>query len=146
MWVSITDEQAKEKFGKSAGELKGVNEVYGPKLILSEYYDKVFQMEDRAITRLNDLYYKWIKPYVTNDIYYPVDAVFTSDELDVIDRYRSDFERAVSEQEGLWIKDGGPNDSQWQSYIDMLNKSCGMDKLLELYQNAYTRYVEASGK
>ena len=42
IWQSITDEESKEKYGKSAGELKGEYEVYGPKLILSEYYNTTF--------------------------------------------------------------------------------------------------------
>ena len=33
----VGDEEAREKFGKSAGELKAASEVQGPKLILSEY-------------------------------------------------------------------------------------------------------------
>jgi putative aldouronate transport system substrate-binding protein len=74
---------------------------------------------------------------------YPVDCVFTQDELDVIDRYRADFESAVSEQEGLWIKEGGPTDEEWESYKQSLNDSCGMSKLLEVYQAAYDRYAAA---
>ena len=45
---------------------------------------------------------------------YPIDCVFTSEELDTIDRYRADFENAVSEQEGLWLKDGGPSTASGQ--------------------------------
>ena len=43
-WLSITDEQSREQYGKSAGELKGQYEVYGPKLILSDYYNTTFKM------------------------------------------------------------------------------------------------------
>ena len=46
----------------------------------------------------------------------------------------------ISEQEGLWLKDGGPSDDEWSAYLDTLTNSCGMDKLLEVYQNAYDRY------
>lgn len=38
------------------------------------------------------------------------------------------------------IKDGGPTDDAWNAYVEMLSKSCGMDKLLEAYQTAYDRY------
>ena len=143
MWISITDAQAREKYGKSAGELKGVHEVYGPKLILSKYYNENFYMEDRAIVRLEDLYYKWMQPYVKSTTTYPIDCVYTQDELDVIDRYKADFESAVSEQEGLWLKNGGPTDEEWNAYVEMLTKNCGMEKLLAAYQSAYDRY---SGK
>lgn len=141
MWVSITDEEAREKFGKSAGELKGVHEVYGPKLILSSYYNDYFYMEDRAIIRLEDLAYKFVEPYVTSMATYPIDCVYTAEELEIIDRYRADFESAVSEQEALWLKDGGPTDEEWESYVQMLIDSCGMEELLKVYQAAYDRYA-----
>ncbi|MCD7755328.1 MAG: extracellular solute-binding protein [Firmicutes bacterium] len=142
MWLSITDEESKELYGKSAGELKGVYEVYGPKLILSEYYSEYFYMEDRAIERLQDLNDSWVVPYVDSLTTYPIDCVFTADELDVIDRYRADFESLVAEQEALWLKDGGPTDEEWDAYVQRLIDSCGMNQLLEVYQAAYDRYAQ----
>lgn len=142
IWQSITDEEARQKYNKGAGELKGLYEVYGPKLILSEYYSNTFKMEDRAIERLTDLNNYWM-PYVNSTITYPVDCVFTKDELDIIDQYKADFESTVAEQEGLWLKNGGPTDSEWDSYVSTLKRSCGMDELLKVYQEAYNRYVQA---
>ncbi len=141
VWKSISDEQAKEKFGKSAGELKGECEVYGPKLILSDYYNTTFKMEDRAIERLTDLNEFWM-PYVDSTVTYPVDCVYTEEELDVIDQYKTDFENTVSEQEGLWLKEGGPTDEEWESYLTALKESCGMEELQKVYQDAYDRYAE----
>lgn len=141
MWLSITDAEAREKFGKSAGELKGVHEVYGPKLILSSYYNEYFYMEDRAIVRLQDLANSWVDPYVDSMVTYPIDCVFTQEELDIIDRYKADFESAVSEQEALWLKDGGPTDEEWDAYCQMLVDSCGMEELQKAYQAAYDRYA-----
>lgn len=141
VWQSITDEESKEKFGKSAGELKSEYEVYGPKLILSDYYSTTFKMEDRAIERLTDLNDFWM-PYVNSTVTYPVDCVFTEEELDTIDMYKTDFENTVAEQEGLWLKEGGPDDAEWDSYVAKLNESCGMEELLGVYQAAYDRYVE----
>lgn len=143
VWQSITDDESKEKFGKSAGELKSEYEVYGPKLILSDYYSTTFKMEDRAIERLTDLNDFWM-PYVDSTVTYPVDCVFTEDELDTIDMYKTDFENTVAEQEGLWLKEGGPTDAEWDSYVAKLKESCGMEELLEVYQAAYDRYVEES--
>ncbi len=140
VWLSITDEESREKYGKGSGELKGEMEVYGPKLILSDYYLTTFKMEDRAIERLTDLNDFWM-PYVSSTTTYPVDCVFTGRELDDIDWYKADFETTVKEQEGLWIKNGGPTDEEWESYIETLRKKCGMDKLLKVYQDAYNRYA-----
>lgn len=142
MWISITDEEAQEKYGKSAGELKGVYEVYGPKLILSEYYSNVWHMEDRAYQRLLDLENFWFN-YVPDKSLYPGDCVFTSEELEIIDMYKADFETQVAEQEALWLKNGGPTDEEWESYKQFLSDSCGMDQLLKVYQDAYNRYVAA---
>lgn len=141
VWQSITDSEAKEKYGKSAGELKSEYEVYGPKLILSDYYNTTFKMEDRAIERLTDLNDFWM-PYVDSTVTYPVDCVFTDEELDTIDMYKTDFENTVAEQEGLWLKEGGPTDAEWDSYVAKLKDTCGMDELLDVYQTAYDRYVE----
>lgn len=140
VWKSITDEESREKFGKSAGELKGEYEVYGPKLILSDYYSSVFELEPRAQERLTDLNEFWMT-YVSDPITYPIDCVFTEEELDIIDLYRVDFENTVSEHEGLWIKNGGPTDEEWESYVKALKESCGMDELAKVYQDAYDRYV-----
>lgn len=142
VWKSITDAEAKEKFGKSAGELKGEYEVYGPKLILSDYYSTTFKMEDRAVERLTDLNEFWM-PYVDSTVTYPVDCVYTEEELEIIDQYKADFENTVAEQEGLWLKEGGPTDAEWESYISKLTESCGMTELLEVYQAAYDRYTES---
>ena len=142
MYVSITDEEAREKFGKSAGELKSASEVAGPKLILSEYYTNVFHMEDRAVQRLEDLQNFWFK-YVDDFTFYPVDCVFTQTELEDIDLYRADFESHVSEQEALWFRDGGPSDAEWEAYKQDLIDTYGMNKMLEIYKAAYERYTAA---
>ncbi len=143
MWKSITDDEAKEKFGKTAGELKGQYEVYGPRLILPEYYNNVFELEERAVVRLQDLENSWM-PYVTSMAAYPNDVTFTNDELDVISRYKADFTSQVAEYEGTWLKNGGPTDDEWNAYVTMLRDNCGMDKLLQVYQDAYDRYMAAS--
>jgi len=142
VWNSITEAESQEKYGKGAGELKSTCEVAGPKLILSKYYIENFKMEDRAIERLTDLYDFWM-PQVSDTTVFPMDCVYTQDELDTIDRYKADFESMVSEQEGLWIKNGGPTDKEWEKYKKNLTKSCGMEKLLEVYQAAYDRYAAA---
>lgn len=116
LWQSITDEEAKAKFGKSAGEVKGVYEVYGPKLILSSYY---------ATT-------------------YPIDCVYTQDELDTIDKWRVDFENFVAEQEATWLRDGGITDETWNAYKENLNRY-GLQELMEAYQAAYDRYCQTAG-
>ncbi|MEY8387958.1 extracellular solute-binding protein [Oscillospiraceae bacterium 38-13] len=140
MWLAITEEEANARFGKSAGEVRNQYEVYGPKLILAEYYSGVFYMEDRAIERLTDLDQFWM-PYVKDTTFYPVDCVFTGMEMETIDWHKTDFEQAVKEQEGLWLRDGGPTDEEWAKYKEYLSKKCGMDDLIQVYQDAYDRYA-----
>ena len=142
VWQVITEDEAQAQYGKSSGDLKAEYEVYGPRLILPEYYNNVFYLEDRAVERLEDLMEYWM-PYVDDTAAYPNDVTFTEDELEIISRYRPDFASQVSEKEGTWIKNGGPTDEEWNEYLTMLRDSCGMDKLLTVYQDAYTRYLEA---
>nr|MCR5452697.1 extracellular solute-binding protein [Lachnospiraceae bacterium] len=140
LWLSITEEESQKKYGKGAGELKAANEVAGPKLILSEYYTTTFKMEDRAIERLTDLKESWM-PYVKDDTTFPVDCVYTKEELDTIDMYKTDFENTVAEYEGKWLKDGGPTDEEWAAYKDALVNNCGLEELKKVYQAAYDRYA-----
>lgn len=140
VWQVITEDEAQAKFGKSSGELKGQYEVYGPRLILPEYYNTVFYMEDRATQRLNDLMNEWM-PYVDSTVFYPADVTFTDEELETISRYKADFTSQVAEYEGTWLKNGGPTDDEWNAYLQMLEDSCGMSRLLEVYQSAYDRYM-----
>ena len=142
VWNSITEEEAQAQFGKGAGELKSTYEVAGPKLILSHYYNDTFKMEDRAVERLTDLYDYWM-PQVSDTTTYPIDCVFTAEELETIDRYKTDFQDTVAENEGLWIKNGGPTDEEWEAYKQNLSATCGMDELLTVYQEAYDRYAES---
>ncbi len=100
-------------------------------------------MEDRAIERLTDLYDFWM-PYVTDDSVFPIDCVYTKDELDVIDMYKTDFENTISEYEGKWLKDGGPSDAEWVAFKTTMKESCGADELLEVYKAAYARYKDAA--
>ena len=63
----------------------------------------------------------------------------TSDVISVY-VYQQGIENAVSEKEGLWIKNGGPTDDEWEAYKQKLTDTCGMDELLKVYQDAYDRY------
>ena len=72
---------------------------------------------------------------------YPIDCVYTQDELDTIDKWRVDFENFVAEQEATWLRDGGITDETWNAYKENLNRY-GMQDLLETYQAAYDRYTE----
>ncbi len=140
VWQVITESDAKAKYGKSSGELKGQYEVYGPRLILPEYYNNVFYLEDRATVRLTDLEEFWM-PYVSNRASYPNDVTFTTEELETISRYKADFVSQVAEYEGTWLKNGGPTDEEWNAYLKVLTDNCGMNRLLAVYQDAYDRYV-----
>lgn len=74
---------------------------------------------------------------------YAKDYVFTGMEMETIDWHKTDFEQAVKEQEGLWLRDGGPTDEEWAEYKEYLSKKCGMDDLIQVYQDAYDRYSAA---
>ena len=140
VWQVITEDEAQAQYGKSSGELKAQYEVYCPRLILPEYYNNVFELEDRAVVRLQDLEESWM-PYVDSLAAYPNDVTFTNEELEVISRYKADFTSQVAEYEGTWLKNGGPTDDEWNAYLQVLEDNCGMSKLLDVYQQAYNRYL-----
>ena len=75
--------------------------------------------------------------------FYPVDCVCSGMELETLDWHKPDLESAVREQEGLWLRDGGPTDAEWEAYKEYLSTKCGMDDLLVVYQDAYDRYASA---
>ena len=81
-------------------------------------------------------------PYVSDDTTFPIDCVYTKEELDTIDMYRIDFENTISEYEGKWLKDGGPTDDEWEAYKSTLANNCGMEELRAVYQSAYDRYQQ----
>lgn len=65
---------------------------------MTEYRMRSGQLRCReTYAKLTDF---WM-PYVDSTVTYPVDCVFTADELDIIDQYRTDFENTVSENEEL---------------------------------------------
>ena len=68
---------------------------------------------------------------------------FTDEELETIKRYKADFVSQVAEYEGTWLKNGGPTDAEWDVYLKMLEDNCGMSRLLDVYQSAYTRYLNS---
>ena len=40
----------------------------------------------------------------------------------------------------------GPTDEQWDAYKNILVESCGIEKLTEVYQAAYDRYVSVQSQ
>lgn len=65
---------------------------------MTEYRMRSGQLRCReTYAKLTDF---WM-PYVDSTVTYLVDCVFTADELDIIDQYRTDFENTVSENEEL---------------------------------------------
>ena len=65
---------------------------------------------------------------------------FTQEEQDIIDAYQTNVSTFCSEQEQKWVLGAEEVDSTWDSYIETL-KSMNIDKLLEVQNSAYSRYV-----
>ena len=58
-------------------------------------------MEDGMSLSAPDGFKEYLMPSVTSTAVYPIDCVYTSDELSTIDQYKTDFENTVSEQAKL---------------------------------------------
>lgn len=123
-------------------DFKASRGIWGSEWVGFEWFERFFTSPNcgRMIINTILLSLYWM-PFVSDTTCYPIDCVFTQDELDTIDRYRVDFEGFVAEQEAAWLRDGGITDESWAAYKDNLN-SYGMNELREVYQAAYDRYVQ----
>ncbi len=76
---------------------------------------------------------KWIQPQI------PV-VTFNEDEQKVIDKYLTNINTLVSENEQRWILGKGDVEAEWDKYVSDL-KGMGLDEVLAVYNSAYDRYL-----
>ena len=85
---------------------------------------------------MNEFY----KPFAGNDGYPPV--ALSNDELQQISTIQTDTTSLVKQNMAKWIVSGGI-DQEWDGYVSQL-KNVGVDKMIEVYQQAYDRYMQNS--
>lgn len=123
--------------GESAGERRQKVAPGGPKATTAQDFVDVVLPEPRAALR-QDLVAEYFEPYGANDSFPPV--VLTSAELDDLSLIESDVATLVKQNFAQWVVKGGI-DADWDSYLDDL-RSTGLERMMEIYQDALGRYYE----
>jgi putative aldouronate transport system substrate-binding protein len=125
--------------GTSEGERRQKVAPGGPKANTAESFTTVVAPEPRAAERqkaVNETY----KPFAGNDGYPPV--ALSNEELQQISTIQTDTTSLVKQNIAKWIVSGGI-DEEWDGYVSQL-KNVGVDKMIEVYQQAYDRYKKNS--
>ncbi len=123
--------------GASAGELRQKVSPDGPHVLLKEHFETVVRPEPRALQRLEDLTTIYL-PHAEEQNYPTV--FFSLEELQELSTIEADVKALVDEKRARWIVDGGVA-AEWDAYVAQL-ESIGLDRMVEIYQQAYDRYQE----
>jgi putative aldouronate transport system substrate-binding protein len=71
-----------------------------------------------------------------------LDVALTSDESDIINNHLSDMNTYLTETVYSWVFGGVTlDDAAWESYLNTMTGSFGVDEMIETYQGAYDRYL-----
>lgn len=120
----------------SAGELRQKVAPGGVYVILREDFENVILPEPRATQRLNDVA-EYYLPWAETE-WYP-NVPFSDEEIQEISTIETEVKALVDAKRAEWIARGGIEE-EWDSYTAQL-KSMGLDRMVELYQQAYDRYL-----
>lgn len=134
-------EQAPLPEGVNAGELRQQVALGSgaPHVLTREDFENVVLPEPRALKRLQDLEEHYL-PYAEPESYPPV--LFSVEELQEIGSIEPDITALVEQKRAEWIASGGVEDA-WDGYVSQL-ESMGLDRLVEIYQAGYDRFVGAT--
>ena len=125
--------------GTSEGERRQKVAPGGPKANTAENFTTVVAPEPRAAERqktVNENY----KPFAGNDGYPSV--ALSTEELHQITSIETDTTSLVKQNIAKWIVSGGI-EQEWDGYVTQL-KNIGVEKMIEVYQQAYDRYKKNS--
>jgi putative aldouronate transport system substrate-binding protein len=125
--------------GTSEGERRQKVAPGGPKANTAENFTTVVAPEPRAAERqktVNENY----KPFAGNDGYPSV--ALSTEELQQITSIETDTTSLVKQNIAKWIVSGGI-EQEWDGYVTQL-KNIGVEKMVEVYQQAYDRYKKNS--
>lgn len=68
---------------------------------------------------------------------------YTADENKVLESTGQDVNKYVEEMRDKFITGDMDLDSDWDDYVETIEKMGGLDELMDVYQNAYDRYQES---
>lgn len=123
----------------SAGELRQKVAPGGPRVTLKEDFEDVVLPEPRAAQRVADLEELYL-PYA-EDEWFP-NVPFSEEEIQEINSIETEIKTFVNTRRAEWVANGGVEED-WDAYVAQLEQM-GLERMIELYQQAYDRYLENS--
>ncbi|MDD3766625.1 MAG: extracellular solute-binding protein [Eubacteriales bacterium] len=128
-YVFIQDGEAKNASNYSSGN-------FGPAAVTEDIINKIEFTGPEAIRR--KYYFDIYKDYtVPLEAMYP-NVVYTQQQADLRSQYANDINNYVQEAIADFIVNGNI-DARWDDYVLRI-KNLGLDKLMEIYQNALDRF------
>ena len=94
---------------------------------------------DESTQFLYDNYYTYYADYKATEQWNRPE--FTAMETEEANALRTDIDKLWKENQARWITGAGDIDAEWAAYIAQL-KRMNVDRYVELYQIAHTRFVE----
>ena len=107
---------------------------FGPKYISKEFEEKIM-LSPNSGDGLKVTLSKIAESTVTTP--YPK-VMFTNEENEELPTLIADIDKYVESTRALWVTEGGA-DEGWDEYVKQLN-AMGLERLMEIYQDAYDRY------
>ncbi|WP_159881516.1 type 2 periplasmic-binding domain-containing protein [Paenibacillus puerhi] len=128
-----------QKEVKNPGETRQSTAISnGIGMLLTEHTNKVDYIEPRATERIKDNTKLYI-PQMEKEKF--PNLFFNEEELNTIDKLKPDISSYVNKMRAKWLLNGGV-EQEWNEHQETLKKM-GIEKLLEVHQSAYDRYVKA---
>lgn len=108
---------------------------FGPKYVSSDFQKRII-LSSKSGDGLKLELSKIADPYITKP--YP-NVFYTSEETEHLATLTTDINKFVEVTRAEWITNGGIDDG-WDSYIQKL-KDMGLNDMIQIYTNAYKRYI-----
>ncbi|HOJ44859.1 MAG TPA: hypothetical protein PK340_02305 [Bacilli bacterium] len=125
--------------GMTADELRLKNAPLGCFYLSYEEWENVINMEPRArlrLERLDDHAIPFVYPGAS-----PIPNItYTMTEINALSTIELNLNSYVYEQQTQWLLNGGPSESQFNTFKNTLN-NIGLQEALAIYQAAYNRYI-----
>lgn len=131
--------------GKTVDELRLKNAPMGALCLTDNEWKHYVHMEPRAVLRLERLE-EYEKPYTMEGIRGFPNISYTVQEINELAKYEQGLSDVIASKYTNWMISGNPiTDSDWESFQTALNKA-GIEKIKQINQDGYNRYLEAAGK
>lgn len=125
---------------QSADDFRMKNAPYGVVYLTAETWRDHVEMESRAKLRLENLE-KYVRPYAYEGASHIPNLNYKQDELVSLNVYESSLSNNVASFFTTSITKNGATKESWESFLNVNKES--IEKVLEINQIAYDRYVEA---